>query len=426
MPYFLGDQMADFPAEVMFSSRYAYYEIPFDPEKDKALPYTEIAIKIKSDFKVNVLYQVLFEYQTEKEARPFFILISTPYDPANIPLHEELSPAQKGFRKVVGWFAPERPVQQPVLQLRNWHGNGVFRIRNIAITEVGEHEAIFMKVSRNYVFYVLPGHYYSPIPSLQEIRDNEDQIFNRISPELPAIDLNTTNQLALLDTFKKEIPSIPFPKTKTDPYRYYYENWSFNYADAMVLYAMICHYRPRRIIEIGSGNSSCVTLDTNEFKFHNEIECTFIEPYPSFFLSLIKPGDRDRLKLIPSRLQDVPLSEFSALDENDILFIDSTHVSKINSDVNYIFFDIIPSLKKGVLVHFHDVFYPFEYPKPWAFEGRGWNEDYLLRAFLEFNSAFKIEFFNSYMANFYRDRIAEWQPDFLINTGGSIWLRKLT
>ncbi len=410
----------------LFSSQNASYEIRFDEVSHKALPYTEVSLKLNASLKANILYQVMFEYQTEEEARPFFILISTPYDPANTPLHEELAPANNGFRKVVGWFAPEKAVPMPVLVLRNWHGKGVFRVRDIKIDEVGEREAIFMKgLSKDFAFYVPPGHFFSPIPSLREIRENEDRIFNRMPPELPAVDLNTAHQLELLDAFRKNSPSIPFSKTKSNRYRYYYENMSFTYGDAMVLYAMIRQNRPRHIIEIGSGYSSCVTLDTNEADFNNGIECTFIEPYPSLLMSLMKPGDLDHLKLIPAKLQDVPLTEFSSLAENDILFIDSTHVSKINSDVNYIFFEIIPSLPKGTLVHFHDIYYPFEYPKPWAFEGRGWNEDYLLRAFLEFNPTFKIEFFNSYMAHFYRDRIAKWMPDFLLNAGGSIWLRKV-
>ncbi len=418
--------MANEPLIPVFSSRDALYEIRYDSEKDRGLPYTEVSIKLSRDLKANVLYQAVFEYQTEKEARPFFIVVSSPYEPSNIPLHEELSPARNVFRKVVGWFTPKKDVPRPVLKLRNWQGRGIFRVKNISIIELGEREPIFMKgVSKEFEFYVPPGHFFSPLPSLREIYENEGRIFGHYPPELPAIDLNIAHQLKLLETFRRKFSSIPFAKTKTDRFRYFYENMSFVYGDAMVLYAMICHYRPHRIIEIGSGYSSCVTLDTNDVEFENAIECTFIEPYPALFKSLINPGDLDHVKLIPAKLQDVPLKEFSALAKNDILFIDSTHVSKINSDVNNIFFEIIPSLQKGTLIHFHDIYYPFEYPKEWAFEGRGWNEDYFLRAFLEFNPAFKIEFFNSYMAHFYSDRIAKWMPDFLLNAGGSIWLRKV-
>jgi len=115
---------------------------------------------------------------------------------------------------------------------------------------------------------------------------------------------------------------------------------------------------------------------------------------------------------------------FDALSSNDILFIDSTHVSKTGSDVNRILFDILPRLSRGVFIHFHDVFYPFEYPKEWVYEGRAWNEDYILRAFLEYNDAFEIVLFGTWLAKFERDLLREMMPMTLENPGGSLWLRK--
>ena len=131
---------------------------------------------------------------------------------------------------------------------------------------------------------------------------------------------------------------------------------------------------------MGSGYSSCVILDTNELFFNNNISCIFIEPYPQLQESLLKENDKDKIEIIPKRLQDVEVSKFSSLSSGDILFVDSTHVSKVDSDVNYIFFEILPSLTNGVYIHFHDIFYPFEYPKEWIYEGRAWNENYILRA----------------------------------------------
>jgi hypothetical protein len=121
---------------------------------------------------------------------------------------------------------------------------------------------------------------------------------------------------------------------------------------------------------VGCGYSSCMILDTNEFFFAGSIATTFIDPYPSRLLSLIKETDKARIRVVESRLQDVNLSEFEALRPNDILVIDSTHVSKTGSDVNRIVFDILPVLSSGVHVHFHDVFFPFEYSPKWVFEGR--------------------------------------------------------
>src|SRR5690606_17050723 len=109
---------------------------------------------------------------------------------------------------------------------------------------------------------------------------------------------------------------------------------------------------------------------------------------------------------------------------NDILFIDSTHVSKINSDVNYIFFEILPRLASGVYIHFHDIFFPFEYPKAWVYEGRAWNEAYILRAFLQYNNAFSVVLMNTFMDQFHKSFFREHMPLCLINPGGSIWIRK--
>jgi hypothetical protein len=187
---------------------------------------------------------------------------------------------------------------------------------------------------------------------------------------------------------------------------------------------MLRYAKPKRIIEIGSGYSSCVILDTNELFFNNSIQCTFIEPVPELLLSLIKENDRKRINLLPERLQDIEISEFSSLSEGDILFIDSSHVSKINSDVNYIFFQILPNISNGIYIHFHDIFYPFEYPKEWIYEGRAWTESYLLRAFLQYNNSFDIVYFSSFLQHFYKDYLKKEIPLCLKNEGGSIWIRK--
>ena len=152
--------------------------------------------------------------------------------------------------------------------------------------------------------------------------------------------------------------------------RYFFENPTYSYSDAICLYGMIRHVRPRRIIEVGSGYSSCVMLDTNELFFDNRIECTFIDPYPERLQSLIRKDDHARIAIVPKRVQDVAPRRFHEQAANDILFIDSTHVAKIGSDVNHIIGNILPVLRPGVYVHFHDIFYPFEYPLEWLDEGR--------------------------------------------------------
>ena len=175
---------------------------------------------------------------------------------------------------------------------------------------------------------------------------------------------------------------------------------------------------------MGCGNSSCVILDTNELFFSNSIKFIFIDPYPQLLKSLLKAGDGEKIDIIPNRLQDVPLVVFKELKENDILFIDSTHVSKTGSDVNYLFFEILPSLKKGVLIHFHDISYPFEYPEEWIKEGRSWNENYMMRCFLAYNKSFEIVLFNTYLQTFHREWFEKNMPLCLKNPGGSLWIRK--
>jgi hypothetical protein len=155
------------------------------------------------------------------------------------------------------------------------------------------------------------------------------------------------------------------------------------------------------------------------------VHCTFIEPYPELLLSLTKPEERDRLEIIGSNLQDIDLSLFANLAAGDILFIDSTHVAKISSDVNYIFFEILPQLQKGVYIHIHDIFYPFEYPREWIYQGRAWNEAYLLRAFLEYNDVFEIQLFTSFLGHKHQEALAQAMPLCAGRTGSGMWLKKV-
>ena len=274
--------------------------------------------------------------------------------------------------------------------------------------------------------FVPAGHFYSPIPSREQIRAHAERLATARPREIPGIDLKEEEQLALLEKLQAFYRELPFSKNKVPERRYFFENPAYSYADAICLYGMIRHVRPRRIIEVGSGYSSCVTLDTNELFFGNQIACSFIEPFPALLRSLIKPDDLARVEIIASPLQEVDVARFSELDENDILFIDSTHVAKLGSDVNHIFSEILPRLRRGVYVHFHDIFYPFEYPAEWLAEGRAWTEAYVLRAFLTFNSAYDIVLFNTFLEHFHRSQFEQYMPLCLENEGGSIWLRRIT
>jgi predicted O-methyltransferase YrrM len=229
----------------------------------------------------------------------------------------------------------------------------------------------------------------------------------------------------LLDQFKEIYSEYPFWKRDID-FRFDPYSGTYSLGDAIVFFCMVRHMRPKRIIEVGAGMSTCLMLDINQHFFDNKISLTSIEPYPDRLMAMIQPEDSNRFRLISQRLEDIDLSLFYTLEANDIVFIDSTHVSKCNSDVNHIFFDILPLLKPGVIIHFHDVFYPFEYPKRWLLDvGAAWNENYLLRAFLQYNRSFEVIFFSDYLSLFHRNRIEQIIPRYLEWPSFSIWLQRV-
>ncbi|MCC5612834.1 class I SAM-dependent methyltransferase [Nostoc sp. CHAB 5834] len=269
-----------------------------------------------------------------------------------------------------------------------------------------------------------PGHYYSTIISVDDIKKRQDEIwFNERNDGVSGIQLNTEGQIKLVKELEKYYKDIPFTKTKTEKNRYYFENGFYTYTDAIFLHAVIRQFHPKQIIEIGSGFSSSVMLDTNEHFFNNSINLTFIEPYTERLNSLISSTDKTNTTIIEKNVQEVNLETFEKLNSGDILFFDSTHVVKTGSDVNYILFEILPRLKSGVLIHFHDIFYPFEYPKEWVFMGRNWNEDYFLRAFLMYNNEFEIQLFSHYLHLHHKD-VFKNMPLCYNNYGGNLWIMK--
>jgi hypothetical protein len=274
-----------------------------------------------------------------------------------------------------------------------------------------------------------PGHFYSPVPNLKEIEMNKNDIFG--NKDLSGIDLNTENQIKLLEEFKTYYPDYPYNSKNGDnkKFRYKKEGAWYRYSDCVFLYCMMRSFRPKRIFEIGSGHSSSVMLDINERFFNNSIHHTFIEPYPEERLNMIlNKSDLIANIIIKENVQSLKPEIFQELDRNDILFIDSTHVSKIGSDVNYLLFEVMPVLKPGVLIHFHDIFYPFEMPQHWILKKKWfWNENYLLHAFLMNNKKYEIVAFNTYLQKIKPDWFIKEMPECLIGSEdtGSIWIRKL-
>ena len=273
------------------------------------------------------------------------------------------------------------------------------------------------------------GHYYSPIPSRKEVRRHAARIFDRSLRDLPGVDLNVEDQLRLLDQLKEFYGEQPFGERPRPGMRYSFGNFFYGCSDAIFLYSIIRFARPKRIIEIGSGFSSFVMLDTNELFFDSRIRLTFVEPNAKRLRSRLKPRDREATVIVEKRVQDVELGIFRELSEGDILFVDSSHVSKAGSDVNHILFEILPSLAEGVFIHFHDIHYPFEYPRQWIEYGMSWNEPYLLHAFLQYNSKFIIRLWNNFLMTFYVDSLRDSMPLCTkpdgFGVGGSLWLQRV-
>ncbi len=270
----------------------------------------------------------------------------------------------------------------------------------------------------------VPGHYYSTIISVDEIKKREDEIWKGVKIDgINGIDLRLSNQKNLVSNFNQFYNEIPFKNDKTKDTRYYFNNGLYSYTDAITLYSMMRHLMPKQIIEVGSGFSSAVMLDTNQVFFNNEINLTFIEPYPERLNQLLREEDKKSTEILVDFVQNVDISVFEKLNEGDILFIDSTHVVKTGSDVHFILFEILPILKKGVYIHFHDVFFPFEYPKEWVYKGRNWNEDYFLKAFLMYNDKFEVELFSHYL-HLHHKEVFEKMPLCYKNEGGNLWIRK--
>jgi hypothetical protein len=274
--------------------------------------------------------------------------------------------------------------------------------------------------------HIVQNDFCSPIPDTRTLADD---LWLRQS-ELVGVELDEQRQLELLNQissrFKDEYESFPEDEAQK-PYQYYINNGWFESVDGEILYCMIRHFQPKRIVEIGSGYSTYLSAQAilkNEEESRNRAELIAIEPYPDETLRRGFPG---LSRLIPTKVENVGLEEFIRLKENDIMFIDSSHILKIGSDVQYEYLEILPRLNKGVIVHIHDIFLPMEYPKKWVQQLHLFlNEQYLLQAFLAFNTAFEVLWAASYMHLRCPAKLEEAFGSYNRETvwPGSFWIRK--
>ncbi len=271
---------------------------------------------------------------------------------------------------------------------------------------------------------VTPGHFYSPIPDINYIKKHRETLFARDRISSPGIELAMQEQIGLIGDLVPYYDQMPFLENKQDGFRYYFNNPYYCQGSSIVLYSLMRHFRPQQIVEVGSGFSSAAMLDVNDRFFDGNILFTFIEPHPETLRSLLTERDMEKHHIRVDIAQNIPVTVFTDLKNNDILFIDSSHVAKVGSDVVFLLTEILPVLRKGVIIHIHDIFWPFEYPEDWVFSGTAWNEAYLVKAFLQFNDSFEIILFNSYLATHHQELMKERLPLFLSNSGSSLWLRK--
>lgn len=238
------------------------------------------------------------------------------------------------------------------------------------------------------------GHFYSPVCDPADLADRRDEIWP--NPPRPCLGIDfddPSHENILKEWFPRFIQDYDYPEHGPEDRElefYYTQNSQFGWLDSRTLFVFLRSLRPRRVIEVGSGYSSLLMADVNNRFLNGQVQIKCIEPYPREFLTR---GIAGLSEVLVSRVQDVPLSTFEELQANDILFIDSSHVGKTGSDVNYLFFEVLPRLQPGVVIHVHDISLPADYQQEWAIdENRSWNEQYLLRALLMFSNGFRPMF----------------------------------
>lgn len=264
-------------------------------------------------------------------------------------------------------------------------------------------------------------HWYSSSHNdLAFLERNRDLWQPIVEPE--GIDWNLAGMEALatdLHPYVDELKDVP--QESADKGVYHWNNWWFCYADAAMMYALVRHVQPRRYIEIGCGYSSLL-LNKALQKNQRDCEVTLVEPYPREELLSRLPAE---WRIIREPLQRAPLELFETLGPGDVLFFDGTHVCKSASDVNWLFFRVLPRLHPGVIVHIHDIFLPADYPEDWLLKRAwSWNEQFLLQAFLMHNNAYKVLMCLSYFG--YRSPEAS-KRFFRMNEpplGASFWMMK--
>lgn len=246
----------------------------------------------------------------------------------------------------------------------------------------------------------IPGHFYSPLVDADAVSQDVARLWPA-EPRAFGIDFDDAGHVRLLrDTFPSLIADYDYPQTgpgDDQAERFYEQNGQFGWLDPRILFCVLRTLKPKRIVEVGSGYSTLLMTDVNRRFLGDACRITCIDPFPRPFI--VRDAALRRLDLVRERVQDVPLERFAELGPGDVLFIDSSHVCKTGSDVAFLFLQVLPRLRPGVLIHVHDVFLPEEYPKRWVLDVElSWNEQYVLQALLTQNRGYKVVFGSTYAA----------------------------
>jgi hypothetical protein len=282
-------------------------------------------------------------------------------------------------------------------------------------------------------FDLVRRHYYSPVPQREDLA--RPGFWDEESP-LHGLDMRDTHAIAFLQDvlppYLAEFRDLFPVENAAGETRFCVVNGVYMAVDAHVYYGMLRHLRPRRLIEVGSGQSTRVAVqavERNGEEGKGRTEILAIEPYPSEVLRGL--ATNRRLSLLEMRVQDVPFAEFEALEAGDVLFIDSTHVLREGGDVQFEYLEILPRLKPGVHVHIHDISLPRRYPRVYCDQGTYWNEQYLLQAFLCFNEGFEVTWPGNYMLLRHPDLMTEMFPEiaamrrrFPLAEPSAFWMRR--
>lgn len=279
--------------------------------------------------------------------------------------------------------------------------------------------------------FAAPGHFYSPVGDPQEVRRHLRSSHHALQEARISARIDTAAMVEVWNRIAGRMVAFPF--TPAAGFRYYGRNSQFEYYDASILSGLIADLDPGRIVEIGAGFSSAAIFDTIDRMPSPRLRrFTTIDPDMSRLNGLSPPPSAECLT---ARVQEVPLEVFTSLEAGDVLFIDSSHVLKTGSDVHYEYLQILPALRPGVIVHIHDIFYPFEYPRGWAAgENRSWNEVYLVDMLLSYGRLYEIILFNDAFLKAEAERIrrpgdmfdrfAAFPSRAVHQVNGSLWLRR--